>query len=77
MGLLKISRLRWLSFFTLIFALVWAGYGAKQATASAAVKASPFPDLYEASIAELQDGLQRGLFTSVDLVKVWTFTNYR
>lgn len=68
MGLLKISRLRWLSFFTLIFALVWAGYGAKQATAS--VAASPFPDLYEASIAELQDGLQKGLFTSVDLVKV-------
>jgi len=28
------------------------------------------PDLYEASIAELQDGLEKGLFTSVDLVKV-------
>ena len=28
------------------------------------------PDLYEASIAELQDGLQKGLFTSVDLVMV-------
>jgi len=28
------------------------------------------PDLYEASIAELQDGLENGHFTSVDLVKV-------
>ena len=31
---------------------------------------SKFPDLYEASLVELQDGLQKGLFTSVDLVKV-------
>lgn len=30
-----------------------------------------FPDLYEASISELQDGLQKGLFTSVDLVKAY------
>lgn len=29
-----------------------------------------FPDLYEASIAELQDGLAKGQFSSVDLVKV-------
>lgn len=28
------------------------------------------PDLYEASITELQDGLDKGAFTSVDLVKV-------
>ena len=28
------------------------------------------PDLYEASIAELQHGLEKGSFTSVDLVKV-------
>ncbi len=28
------------------------------------------PDLYEASIAELQEGLERRAFTSVDLVKV-------
>lgn len=32
---------------------------------------SEFPDLYEASIADLQAGLGNGLFTSVDLVKVW------
>jgi amidase len=29
-----------------------------------------FPDLYEASISELQEGLELGQFTSVDLVKV-------
>jgi hypothetical protein len=28
------------------------------------------PDLYEASIAEIQEGLEKGMFTSVDLVKV-------
>lgn len=33
-------------------------------------KSNDFPDLYEASIAELQDGLSAGLFSSVDLVKV-------
>ncbi|KAH9934096.1 amidase signature enzyme [Amylocystis lapponica] len=30
-----------------------------------------FPDLYEASIAELQDGLGKGHFTSVDLVNAY------
>ncbi|KAF8188067.1 amidase signature enzyme [Pholiota molesta] len=30
-----------------------------------------FPDLYEASIAELQEGLDGGLFSSVDLVKAY------
>jgi hypothetical protein len=29
-----------------------------------------FPDLYEASVEELQRGLEAGSFTSVDLVKV-------
>lgn len=29
-----------------------------------------FPDLYEASIAELQGGLEKGHFSSEDLVKV-------
>lgn len=33
-----------------------------------------FPDLYEASVVELQTGLQRRQFTSVDLVKVRVFT---
>ncbi|GBE83352.1 Putative amidase [Sparassis crispa] len=30
-----------------------------------------YPDLYEASIAELQDGLEKGIFTSVDLVNAY------
>jgi len=30
-----------------------------------------FPDLYEASIEELQEGLEKGRFTSVDLVKAY------
>jgi amidase len=32
--------------------------------------ASKFPDLYEASVVELQQGLEAGHFTSVDLIKV-------
>ncbi|EKM57234.1 uncharacterized protein PHACADRAFT_254888 [Phanerochaete carnosa HHB-10118-sp] len=36
-----------------------------------AANAVAFPDLYEASIAELQDGLEKGLFTSEDLVKAY------
>ncbi|KAG6808031.1 hypothetical protein H0H92_005635 [Tricholoma furcatifolium] len=32
---------------------------------------SSYPDLYEASVAELQDGLNAGHFTSVDLVKAY------
>lgn len=37
-----------------------------------ATRAKPitFPDLYEASVPELQAGLNAGHFTSVDLVKV-------
>ena len=64
----KMSRLSWFSVLALVFALIWASYGFKQESARAAT--SPFPDLYEASIAELQQGLEKGLFTSVDLVKV-------
>ncbi|KAL5638945.1 hypothetical protein ACGC1H_003347 [Rhizoctonia solani] len=33
--------------------------------------ASTYPDLYEASIKDLQNGLDRGEFTSVDLVKAY------
>ena len=59
------------SLLTLILALVWAGYGFKQESArTPAAEAVTFPDLYEASIAELQAGLDEGQFTSVDLVKV-------
>jgi len=34
-------------------------------------RAKTLPDLYEATIAELQDGLAGGDFTSVDLVKAY------
>jgi amidase len=34
------------------------------------VKKATLPDLYEASVLELQYGLDAGLFTSVDLIKV-------
>ena len=57
------------SLFALFLAFAWAGVGFKQESARAPAQ-SQFPDLYEASITELQDGLQKGLFTSVDLVKV-------
>jgi hypothetical protein len=35
-----------------------------------AFSSQDFPDLYEASIAELQEGLEKRHFTSVNLVKV-------
>lgn len=37
--------------------------------------ATVFPDLYEASVLELQAGLHAGTFSSVDLVKVLSFSN--
>ncbi|RDX52417.1 amidase signature enzyme [Lentinus brumalis] len=66
-------RLSLVSLFTLILALVWAGYGFKQESerVTAGATAAAFPDLYEASIAELQTGLEKGQFTSVDLVKAY------
>jgi amidase len=33
----------------------------------------PLPDLYEASVLELQEGLDAGHFTSVDLIKASLF----
>lgn len=38
-----------------------------------AVKTAPLPDLYEASLTELQAGLASGQFNSVDLIKVRPF----
>ncbi|PIL28846.1 transporter [Ganoderma sinense ZZ0214-1] len=58
------------SLFALFLAFAWAGMGFKQESARAPAP-SQFPDLYEASITDLQDGLQKGLFTSVDLVKAY------
>jgi amidase len=51
----------WFSFFLAVFACL-------QGTT-----ATVFPDLYEASVLELQQGLEAGTFSSVDLVKVLTF----
>ena len=62
-------RLTLLSAFTLLAALAWASCGDAQETIATSA-AVTFPDLYEASIAELQAGLEKGHFTSVDLVKV-------
>ena len=35
-----------------------------------ALTADTFPDLYESGITDLQEGLEKGRFTSVHLVKV-------
>ncbi|KAF8996738.1 amidase signature enzyme [Cyathus striatus] len=58
----SVSRL-WLSI-GLLLALVFQ-------LANAASSKTAFPDLYEASVLELQDGLDKGLFTSVDLVEAY------
>ncbi|KAI0819875.1 amidase signature enzyme [Trametes gibbosa] len=60
------TRLSLLTVFVLIIGLVLSshGKGSEQAVTSSAIT---FPDLYEASIAELQDGLEKGHFLSVDL----------
>jgi hypothetical protein len=49
---------RWVSFFLAVVACL------QDSTATV------FPDLYEASVLELQAGLDAGTFSSVDLVKV-------
>ena len=69
-------RLALISLATLLFGFVLAKYGLdfeapRARNINMAVQLEiQFPDLYEASIAELQDGMSKGLFTSVDLVKV-------
>ncbi|KAH9925030.1 amidase signature enzyme [Epithele typhae] len=72
-------RLAVASLITFVLALVWVGYGFDVDIAPGlhlnlrvdVDKTSKFPDLYEASITELQDGMEKGLFTSVDLVKAY------
>ncbi|KAI0357737.1 amidase signature enzyme [Trametes cingulata] len=58
-----------LAAWVLLLALGCSSYG--QTPRSKVVDNVKFPDLYEASIAELQDGLEKGHFTSVDLVKAY------
>lgn len=63
----------WLSTFLAISACLQILSGVSTAaatTSSTSVSDVTFPDLYEASVAELQAGLDAGTFTSVDLVKV-------
>ncbi|TBU57899.1 amidase signature enzyme [Dichomitus squalens] len=64
-------KLKLYSAFVLIFALVCVSAGLQQSGPTTAAQSVTFPDLYEASIAELQDGLEKGHFTSVDLVKAY------
>ncbi|KAI9449072.1 amidase signature enzyme [Lactarius psammicola] len=57
----------WAVFVFLAFQFLLCG----GSTGSTTVTHVPLPDLYEASIAELQDGLENGHFTTVDLVKAY------
>ncbi len=52
----------------LAFSFLISGYHAISSPRS--LGKDSFPDLYEASVLELQDGLDAGRFTSVDLIKV-------
>ncbi|KAH9033356.1 amidase signature enzyme [Lactarius pseudohatsudake] len=63
----RVSAILWAVFVFLIFQLLLCG-GPSINTVTPHVQ---LPDLYEASIAELQDGLENGHFTSVDLVKAY------
>ena len=57
----------------LVFSLIVGTHGSTAKIQSSHSKRSlypQYPDLYEATIAELQEGLARGQFSSVDLVKV-------
>ena len=58
-----------LFFVTTVLICAWP-CTASQSDSGTVPNSVTFPDLYEASIAELQDGLEKGHFTSVDLVKV-------
>ncbi|TFK31755.1 amidase signature domain-containing protein, partial [Crucibulum laeve] len=64
---------RWLSFalFLAIMLQVVRGVMLSEDAADVNTKKVVFPDLYEASVPELQAGLDAGDFTSVDLVKAY------
>ncbi|TCD65458.1 hypothetical protein EIP91_002672 [Steccherinum ochraceum] len=71
--------MRALSFKLCLFVVVRLGVAAWLCSAESQAEAPfvprtqaiKFPDLYEASIAELQEGLEKRQFTSVDLVKAY------
>ncbi|KAF8513732.1 amidase signature enzyme [Hysterangium stoloniferum] len=49
----------------------WSSAASLDTSKRDAVKTVQFPDLYEAGVLELQAGLEKGEFTSVDLVKAY------
>lgn len=64
------SRRIYSAFFFLATVLAFVSAGALGAIIRDAAAVAKYPDLYEASIVELQSGLEKNQFTSVDLVKV-------
>lgn len=67
---LLISLKWWCSVFLAIFACLQISRGIITALHGTVKTETIFPDLYEASVLELQAGLDAGHFSSVDLVKV-------
>ncbi|KAI1792717.1 amidase signature enzyme [Ganoderma leucocontextum] len=66
------SRLTLLFALTFVLCLIRGGNGAQlPLSVQPAPASAAFPDLYEASIAELQAGLEQEHFTSVDLVTAY------
>ncbi|KAF8889209.1 amidase signature enzyme [Gymnopilus junonius] len=61
----------WLLAFLAICAGLQVACGVSTAGATTSIAGATFPDLYEASVTELQAGLDAGTFTSVDLVKAY------
>ncbi|TFK78316.1 amidase signature enzyme [Polyporus arcularius HHB13444] len=69
-----VSGLGWLALVTVTVSLcIQAAYADEQVPFQLpeADRVGPFPELYEASISELQKGLQNGEFSSVDLVQAY------
>ena len=62
----------WVSVLLAIFACIQITRGIITALYGTVKNETVFPDLYEASVLELQAGLDAGHFSSVDLVKVPT-----
>ena len=63
-----------MAFLTWWFSVLWTiAIACFQITSGTTTNGTVFPDLYEASVLELQAGLDSGLFSSVDLVKVILF----
>ncbi|PCH37606.1 amidase signature enzyme [Wolfiporia cocos MD-104 SS10] len=72
-----LSHQKWWMFPVLVFVLLQTVLSLHASApsgvddASLLYRRSALPDLYEASVIELQDGLNAGYFTSVDLVKAY------